>query len=99
MTALPKLLDELDALYQESGRGPYEKARYRAALVNAYPALRAAARDAERYLTKKTMNWNKYVERRPFTEPPTAAEKLAWGISYDAAIDAAAKEQDGKGEK
>ena len=73
MTALPKLLDELDALYERATKGPWvdgprskfvirsdadgstvahvfyvPNADLIRALVNAYPALRAAARDAER---------------------------------------------------
>ena len=79
MTALPKLLEELDALYDKATKGPLsasdrgigyeihdptgypinsgerdtfkkEDAEFIIALHNAYPALRAAARDKERYL-------------------------------------------------
>ena len=78
MTVLPKLLDELDALYERATKGPWGRinnvvdipgsgperqslhlnteanAALIVSLVNAYPALRAAARDAAREID---INW------------------------------------------
>ena len=67
---------------------PKPRRKWRGERIAALEAERdALAKDAERYWSKKHIDYLKYV--RALGRDPADDEVIAWNMSYDAAIDAA----------